>query len=346
MLLCLAVGAMAAGSCRAEDPVTIFRTELKTLTEAAAREQRGTITGREGWRYLPAELRSLSVGPFWGEAAAAVSRATKPDQQDPLPAIVDFNNQLAANGIELIVMPVPAKAVIYPEFISAKTAALKPSADPQTRLDPDHLRFFEELRKQGVTVLDLVPAFVPARNTGAKLYCQTDTHWAPAGIRIAAQAIAGIVKERPWFRAVGQQPLAVKSEELTLHGDLLEPTDSKDQPVEKLNLTRVVDKQTQEPPADSPDCPLLLLGDSHVLFLHRGGEMQATGAGLADQLAGELGFAVDVIGVMGSGATPARINFYRLDETAKKAKKMVVWCFTEREFTESTGWRKFAVFRP
>jgi alginate O-acetyltransferase complex protein AlgJ len=92
----------------------------------------------------------------------------------------------------------------------------------------------------------------------------------------------------------------------------------------------------------------LLLGDSHCLVFHAGGDMLATGAGLADQLAFELGMPVDLIGVRGSGATPARMNLMRKiksDEKYLAGKKLIVWCFAAREFTESQGWRKVPVVK-
>ena len=55
----------------------------------------------------------------------------------------------------------------------------------------------------------------------------------------------------------------------------------------------------------------MLLGDSHNLVFHAGDDMLASGAGLPDQLALELGFPVDLVAVRGSGATPARINLFR-----------------------------------
>ena len=64
------------------------------------------------------------------------------------------------------------------------------------------------------------------------------------------------------------------------------------------------------------------------------------GAGLADQArARNWAFAVDVVGVRGSGATPARINLLRRKDNMA-GKKLVIWCFSAREFTEATGgWR-------
>jgi alginate O-acetyltransferase complex protein AlgJ len=76
--------------------------------------------------------------------------------------------------------------------------------------------------------------------------------------------------------------------------------------------------------------------------------MQAAGAGLADQLALETGLAVDLIGVRGSGATPARVNLLRrarADPEYLGKKKVIVWCFTAREFTESAGWQKVAIVK-
>jgi alginate O-acetyltransferase complex protein AlgJ len=76
--------------------------------------------------------------------------------------------------------------------------------------------------------------------------------------------------------------------------------------------------------------------------------MYATGAGFADQLALKLGFPCDIIAVRGSGATPARVNLLRRCRSDPKYlanKKLVIWCFTAREFSESTGWTKVPVVR-
>ena len=76
--------------------------------------------------------------------------------------------------------------------------------------------------------------------------------------------------------------------------------------------------------------------------------MHARGAGLPDQLALELGFAVDLVAVRGSGATPARATLLRLARANPgylAGKKLVIWCFGAREFTESSGWQKVPVIR-
>ena len=71
--------------------------------------------------------------------------------------------------------------------------------------------------------------------------------------------------------------------------------------------------------------------------------MHATEGGLPDLLALELGMAVDLVAVRGSGATTPRINLARRGDQLA-GKNVVIWCFSAREFTESvTGWRTIPV---
>ena len=58
-----------------------------------------------------------------------------------------------------------------------------------------------------------------------------------------------------------------------------------------------------------------------------------------------LGVPIDLVGVRGSGATPARMSLLRRRDNMA-GKKLVIWCFTAREFTEAPGgWRKLPVIR-
>jgi len=88
---------------------------------------------------------------------------------------------------------------------------------------------------------------------------------------------------------------------------------------------------------------ILLLGDSHVLVFHQGGELHTTGAGLPEQMADVLGGMPEVVGVRGSGATSARVQLARTIKSKPDylgSKKVVVWVFAGREFTEADVWRK------
>ena len=133
-----------------------------------------------------------------------------------------------------------------------------------------------------------------------------------------------------------------------MNGDLWRELTNNAPPQEAIPLRFVGVKAGTSLQPVEPDraSPVILLGDSHNLIFHAGDDMQAKGAGLADQLALELGFGVDVIAVRGSGATPARVNLsrrVRKESDYLGKKKLVIWCFTVREFTESSGWQKVPV---
>lgn len=306
---------------------------FRTTAAEAATEGRSVVEGFEGWLFLVNELRHLGAGPFWGDAAQSASRATRPDARDPLPAILDFHAQLAALDVELVLVPVPPKALVYPDFIS--------EAVPLTdhRADIHHQIFYERLRAEGVRVLDLTDRFKRGDHPEyGPLYCRQDSHWSGAGCIVAAELIAEMI--RPMLKELAPRSFDVRKEELEIRGDLWHMLGEPERPRERIAL-RVVEQA--EP---TPDSPVLLIGDSHTLVFHAGGDMHARRAGLADQLAVDLGIPVDLIGVRGSGATPARINLFRRaqrDPDVWEAKQVVVWVFSAREFTETDGWRKVPI---
>ena len=313
-----------------------FAAELAGIVAGLEKKSAAAVPGIDGWLFFGGELRLLSLGHFWGADASKVSRAHKADLADPLPAIVDFHQQLKARGIELLLVPVPPKAAIYPEKIVAgfDLAANDPSV---------HLReFYKELGAAGIDVLDLTALFIQNRdNTRGPVFCKTDSHWSGVGCALAAQAIAEKVRSK--IGASGAPgDFTAEWKEVQITGDLdgLLPKEAARPGPEKIALQNVSKKggAAIEPDANSP---LLLLGDSHTLVYH---DFLSERAGLVDQLALQLGFAPDLIGTRGSGATPVRINLYRRgakDPGYLAKKKVIVWCFAAREFTEATeGWAK------
>ena len=316
--------------------------------KAAEAEQLKTtvVKGEDGWLFFAPELRSLGIGEFWGQKAAQVSKAADLAYADPLPAILDFNRQLKEASIRLIVVPAPAKAAVYPDKLSAQFPFKKEKeADsaPMERFDANAARFYELLRENGVEVLDLTPVFwkarVEAKPTDPPLYCLQDTHWSGRACELAAQAIAKAVGEPSWLAQVEKRAYEAQERETQIEGDLWKALGGASIPKETLRLKHVNAGVWRE-------SPVLLLGDSHCLVFHDGGDMHAKGAGLADHLAARLGFPVDLLGVRGSGATPSRIALFRRRDNLK-GKRVAVWCFSVREFTESAqGWRKVPVIRP
>ena len=301
-----------------------------------ARDERA-VKGLDGWLFFTPELEHLSKKTFWGDAARSVSSAKNPAWADPLPAIVDFNEQLKKKGIELYFLPVPAKAIVYPDQLK-KTFV----TDGKNRLDYFHYRFYQALKAKGVNVIDILPLLLDHRNdTGGPLYCQTDTHWSGPACELSAEMISKEVKQSAWYRDVPKLDLTAERKSVTISGDLAGDAAAGAKETVALRFIRRKSDAALVAPRD--DSPVVLLGDSHTLVFHAGGDMDAEGAGLADQLAYDLGFAVDLIGVRGSGSTASRVNLYRKaknDPGYLAGKKVVIWCLTVREFTESTeGWK-------
>ncbi|MFN2350892.1 MAG: hypothetical protein ABR497_03000, partial [Kiritimatiellia bacterium] len=217
-------------------------------------------------------------------------------------------------------------------------------ADP-----PGHAEFYDLLRERGIRVLDLEEQFREQRQSADEpLYCLTDSHWSGFACASAARAIAEIVRmETPAER----MQLTNVWTTITFQGDLAQMVGRSDIPQEQIRVRRVGTPAAGLPGPVPPggDSPVILLGDSHNLVFHAGGDMHTVGAGLPDQLLRELGYPVELVAVRGSGATPARVNLYRRaarNPDYWQGRRWVVWCFAVREFTESDGWRKVPVRPP
>ena len=301
-----------------------------SVSKAPALPPASVLSGKDGWLFLPAELRFLQFPVFWGENARTASRSSNPETADPLKAIAHFRDQLQAEGIRLVVVPVPPKAL-------ALRAALPP--DTAAGMHPEALPgFLAQLRALGVETVDLLPVLSPAGEAPAEpLYCKTDSHWSGTGCEAAAKAIAEVL--RPALDALPKATFRHTRTAARFHGDLEELRSPKAPSEETLSVRQI---SSAEGAALQPDpaSPLLLLGDSHTLVFH---DFLAERAGLLDQLAFETGVVPDLIGTRGSGANAVRVSLLRRsvkDPAYLTSKKVVVWCFAARELTESDqGWQ-------
>jgi alginate O-acetyltransferase complex protein AlgJ len=320
------VSAAACGGPDVDALLPPFRAELERLAAEAERDDQVAVTGEDGWVFSGPELRHVSAGIF------------RESETDPLPAIQGFKHQLDDLGIELLLVPVPPKATIYPEKISAALSI----PIPVPRLDPAHQEFYDRLRADGIDVLDLTDLFIRDRfHPEGPLYCRTDTHWSGTGCTVAATAIADLVKSLPWYEALDTAPFGAAWYTTTITGDLA-GENGMSAGREELRLRGIVTQgQRPVPVAADENSPIVLLGDSHNLVFNLGADLHATGAGLPDQLAFELGLALDVVAVRDSDATPARTQLARRAQTEPgylAGKRLVIWCFAAGEFTERDGW--------
>ena len=76
--------------------------------------------GRDAWLFYRPDVDYITGPPFLDAAQMRHRAHVDRVQPDPIKAIVDFRNQLAARGIDLIVMPVPMKPGIDANKFSAR----------------------------------------------------------------------------------------------------------------------------------------------------------------------------------------------------------------------------------
>ncbi|MEM7603470.1 MAG: hypothetical protein AAF357_18905, partial [Verrucomicrobiota bacterium] len=117
----------------------------------------------EGWFFLVRELRHLSTADFWRTPWDEVAA----NATNPIPSMVEFQGLLADRGVQLLLVPIPAKGRIYPEKLDQKF-----KFSDSTSLSP----FIEMLRAEGLNVIDLDQRFREARSEADEIawYCAQD----------------------------------------------------------------------------------------------------------------------------------------------------------------------------
>jgi hypothetical protein len=336
-LLKLTFASMICASVLPANAVTQSQSQFRALAEAADETETSAIAGKDDWLFLVSELRALGRDAFWGKDAANLN-------VDPFHALTDLNEKLKALNIDLILCPAPPRAVIYADKILDD-----PPRDAQgvlQRSDGQLQALYDALRKAGVSVLDVTEAMMAARADDEKLgpvSCEQDSHWSPRGSGIVAKAVADEVRKRHDYAVPKKSPFTHKGPEpLSFVGDLATLVPGHGSTKRSASITRV----TQDAAGTTPlifddESPVLLLADSHGLVFSAGDDMHSSGAGFAEQLSVELGFAVDLMARRGSGdqirTDIARRFIMKPDEAAKK--RVLVYLFAARTFSESKNWK-------
>jgi hypothetical protein len=292
------------------------------------------VVGRSGWLYYKPGITYVGGPPFLdpaileGRERASLDAGEPPVAADPRVAILAFHRALAARGIELVVLPMPDKAMLQPFELHGRGDA---RAVPR---NPDYDRFVNDLRAAGVAVFDPTPARLtpgePAR------YLEQDTHWTPAWMETVAADLARFVGQTLPAPAAAakltrvEQPVSRVGDIV----DMLKLTDGQTVfPPRTVTIHQVRDAAGAEWEPD-PKGDVLLLGDSfsNIYSLDQMGWGSA--AGFGPQLAFALGRGVDVIAQNDSGAFATRQALARElagDPRRLAGKRVVIWEFASRE---------------
>ncbi len=249
----------------------------------------------------------------------------------PVAAITAFNEALKTRGVQLVLLVVPGKEAIYPEWLSAR---YPPSAGPAVNADMPE--FFEAMRARGITVVDPANALWQAKQR-APMFLRLDTHWTPEGMALVADEL---VRHLPEL-AAGDLSLTTQPQQVTGHGDLygmlgLAPDLPPPLPTETVTVQRVIDARTGLPIEPDTSSPITLLGDSFTNIYSVPQMNWGDHAGLGEHLGLRLGRAVDIIALNDGGVNTARMNMARRRDPLAD-KQVVIWQFAARDLVVSNG---------
>jgi len=289
------------------------------------------VAGRDGWFfYKPAVDYMVQPLDFNDQSSIL---------DDPVPAIVDFRDQMAARGIQLLVVIAPNKASIYPEKLTRRAERTGGPVQAHTQ------RLMERLRDAGVALVDLFDAYAkdkasPAGDDAKALYLTQDSHWSPRGMRLAAWLTAKRILDAGWAPA-GTVEYETKPVPIHRYGDILNmmrlPGLATLYAPEAIPGEQVIRTGTEEAYKDDPAAPVLVMGDSFLRIYERD---EPGAGGFTAHLARELRMPVTSIINDGGASTLVRQELSR-KHTLLANKRVVVWEFVERDIRFGLeGWKK------
>ncbi|NLB63810.1 MAG: hypothetical protein GX801_06860 [Fibrobacter sp.] len=328
--------------------------QWESVTEESSKFALATRPAMQWWRYqLFRDLGEKGVTATQGDWSfyrtgidwTIIDPSLEPLPSLPLPSIWEFQHQLAQRDIQLLVVIVPNKSSVYPDYLSV-TGEFRSRALP----------YLDTLRAQGVAVVDLFAEFAQARaqNDTVPLYLAHDTHWETRGVKIAAQAVAQQVRQM-LPQSQSTEEYVERSCKVERHGDIIAMTQLEQasfmgwglefapQVVEcaqVYNLRRdssgaVVDSILYKDNHRSSE--ILLLGDSFSRIFQSDAPRSA---GLVAHIAKELQMPMASIVSDGGASTLVRQTLARRSGVLK-GKKLVIWEFVERDLRfGAEGWLK------
>jgi hypothetical protein len=284
------------------------------------------LVGRDGW---------LFYKPGCDEMVARSGRPVSLTN-DPVTAIVAWQEALAARGIRLLVVPAPNKESVYPDRLTRRFPAGQGVMSPGTR------SLLTRLKAAGVEYVDLFEVFGQARagTTAAPLYLAQDSHWSPAGVALAAKVVARRLVDKGWARpgetGYRERPAAVRRLGDVLHMLQVPALERRAEP-EDVPCVQVLRGDTGRVYQDDGASEVLILGDS---FLRIYQQDEPGSAGFVAHLAKELKQPLTSLVSDGGASTLGRQELYRRSALLKN-KRVVVWEFVERDIRLGTeGWQQ------
>jgi alginate O-acetyltransferase complex protein AlgJ len=258
--------------------------------------RKGVLIGSDGWLYSDEEFNKAPN--FEAEI------------QEKVQYIVDVKKTLKDKGIRLLVVPIPAKARVYPEFLGRY-------------LIPDYWKpvysaFLASLEQKGVWAVDTLTALESAKKEGA-VFIKTDTHWTPLGAQAVAKSIQSVTKSLSLTRVQTTRLESIRKE---YSGDL-----AKFIPLGRYGAIKT--EFLEVPRVEISSSSSGLLGDTPIEVALVGTSYSAnTNFGFDDELKSVLGLDVLNLALEGKGAVIPMQMF--LKTLPQPLPKLVIWELPER----------------
>jgi len=286
--------------------------------------------GKDDWLFYVPGLKYLHA-----------SEIPEADQSTDTPrkVILDFRDQLEAAGVELVLVPIPDKAMLQPDELTARYDREWPRG---VYNNPGYQKLIASLREAGVTIVDPTPGSI---EKDAVYFLKQDTHWTPRWMTAVARQVADRLLSDPELRFSNPRNWTAEASQVSRLGDLVDMlslarAESLFTP-QQVEIEIVKDEATNAPFEPSEDAEVLVLGDSFTNIFSDPEMGWGTAAGFGAQLARFLGQPVDVIAVNGGGSTQVRAALARRDAPLA-GKKVVVWQLAMRDLTEGE-WKRVPI---
>ncbi len=305
--------------------------------------------GRSNWLFFRPAVDHLTGPGFLDEhrlarRAAAGNEWQEAPQPNPLPTILEFRDQLAERGIELLILPVPVKASVHPDHFSKRYSSRDTSIH-----NPSFTEFLVELENSGIRIFDPSPVLLEAAaSSGEAQYLETDTHWTPQAVNLVAKELAITVREI--VDLSNENPIQYSSRKASVEnvGDLAQMLELSALFPSQTVSTGVVEEPKTETSHAAGHAEVLLLGDSFANIYQQRGLGWGENAGLARRLAFHLRQPVEAIIRNDDGAFATRLLLsqqVQQDSGRLAATRVLIWEFTARELSEG-DWHSIPMALP
>lgn len=283
--------------------------------------------GENGWLFYREDVSYLVM------PSPLDQRSSRLD--NPVKEIIAFQQDLQKKGIELLVVIVPGKPSIYPEFLNS-------SWNNSSEVPHFHSQdILSILNANGIQTVDLFKPFWNAKKEDQDsnyLYLYTDTHWTPRGAELAASIVANKVRSMSI-----DLPVSIFKEEkasVERTGDIAVMTSLSVFKTQWVEANQVKDSTDILYKDQYKNSSILILGDSFSRIYQTDAPRSA---GFISHLAKELNTPLASIVSDGGASTLVRETLSRR-KGVLKGKKLVIWEFVERDLRfGAEGWKRISL---